>query len=91
MDLLERISHNKKELYNLALEYFRNINPEQYEYIQFDKIVSKSIAVLIDHDFIPTPCIEIKLNVLQNQKEVVDYFLYINAEREFIDELLVMY
>lgn len=91
MDLLERISHNKKELYNLALEYFRNINPEQYEYIQFDNIVSKSISILIDHDFIPTLCIEIKLNILQNQKEVGDYFLYINEEKEFIDEFLVMY
>lgn len=28
MDLLERTFQNKKELYNLALEYFYNISPE---------------------------------------------------------------
>jgi len=88
MDLLERISHNKKELYNLALEYFRNINPEQYEYIQFDKIVSKSISILSDHDFIPTPCIEVELELLKEQKKTANYFLYINENKEFIDEFL---
>lgn len=88
MDLLERISHNKKELYNLALEYFRNINPEQYEYIQFDKIVSKSISILSDHDFISTPCIEVELELLKEQKKTANYFLYINENKEFIDEFL---
>ncbi|KIO52174.1 hypothetical protein [Flavobacterium hibernum] len=90
MDLLEKTIDSKNELYNFALEYFYNINPEQYEDIQFDNVVSKSISILLDHDFIPTPCIEIKLNILQNQKKVRDYFLYINEEKEVIDEFLVM-
>lgn len=89
MDLLERTFQNKKELYNLALEYFHNISPEQYEDTQFDKIVLKSISILIDHDFIPTPCIEIKLELCKNQIKRGDYFLYVSENKEFIDELLI--
>jgi hypothetical protein len=65
MDLLERIFQNKKEFYNLALEYFYNINSAIYEDTKFDMIVSKSISILIDHDFIPTPCIENQIRTSQ--------------------------
>ncbi|MEG2100982.1 MAG: hypothetical protein RRY99_05680 [Flavobacterium sp.] len=88
MDLLEKTISNKKELYNLALEYFYNINPKQYEDIQFDNIVSKSISILLDHDFIPTQCIEIKLEFYKNQIKTANYFLYVDEKKEFIDEFL---
>lgn len=88
MDLLEKIFHNKEELYNLALEYFHNINSEEYQDIQFDNIISKSISILIDHDFIPTPCIEIKLELYTNQIKTANYFLYVDEEKKFIDEFL---
>jgi len=89
MDLLERIFQNKKEFYNLALEYFHNINSAIYEDTKFDMIVSKSISILIDHDFIPTPCIEIKLELRKNQIKRGNYFLYVSENKEFIDELLI--
>lgn len=90
MDLLERAFHNKKEFYNLALEYFHNINSDEYQDILFDNIVSKSISILIDHDFITTPCIEIKLELSKDEKKTGNYFLYVNENKEFIDEFLIV-
>lgn len=88
MDLLEKTSDNKNELYNLAFEYFYNINPEQYEDIQFDNVVSKSISILLDHDFISIPCIEIKLELYKNQIKTANYFLYVDEKMKFVDEFL---
>ncbi|WP_125717731.1 hypothetical protein [Flavobacterium ustbae] len=88
MNLLENTIREKEELYKLAVKYFQNINSEEYENIMFDKIVPKSIAILIDHDFIPTPCIEIKLELQNNQIKVGDYLLYIDEKKEFLDEFL---
>ncbi|KAF2509885.1 hypothetical protein [Flavobacterium foetidum] len=59
---MEKAVRNKKEFYNLATQYFQNIDSQEYEDLKFDSVISKSISILIDHDFIPTPCIEIKLN-----------------------------
>ena len=58
-------------------------------YIDFDEIISKSISILIDHDFIPTPCIEIKLELFKDQKKTGNYFLYVDEKKEFIDEFLI--
>ncbi|MBE8727181.1 hypothetical protein [Flavobacterium hungaricum] len=88
MNLLENTIREKKELYKLAVKYFQNINPDEYENITFDDLAAKSISILIDHDFIPTPCIEIRLELLRNQKRVATYFVYVNENREFIDEFL---
>lgn len=88
MGLLEKTIDNKNELYNLALEYFYNINPEQYEDIQFDNVVSKSISILLDHDFISIPCIEIKLELYKNQIKTANYFLYVDEKMNFVDEFL---
>ncbi|KRB53861.1 hypothetical protein [Flavobacterium sp. Root186] len=90
MDLNEFIVENKNEYYSLANEYFNNVNIEEYENEKVNAIVSKSISILIDHDFIPTPCVQIRLNLLQDQKEVGSYFLYINKDKEFIDEFLII-
>lgn len=55
----------------------------------FDKIIPKSISILVNHDFIPTPCIEIKLELLKDQKKEGNYILYVNEKKEFIDEFLI--
>ncbi|MFB9077560.1 hypothetical protein ACFFLS_01375 [Flavobacterium procerum] len=88
MDLLEKTIHNTKELYSLALKYFQNMDPAQYHDVEFDSILPKSISILIDHDFIPTPCIEIKLELYKNQIKSGNYFLYLNENKEFVDEFL---
>jgi len=88
MDLLYGTIHNKKEFYNLALKYFHHINAEEYD-IKFHVVSPKSISILLDHDFIPTPCIEIKLELLKDQKKEGNYFLYVNEKKEFIDEFLI--
>ncbi|MBB4801292.1 Fic family protein [Flavobacterium nitrogenifigens] len=88
MNLNLSIAENKIEYYQLAIQYFKNINSEEYENINFSEILPKSISILIDHDFIPTPCIEIKLELLENQKKTANYFLYLNENKEFLDEFL---
>jgi hypothetical protein len=89
MDLNKLIIENKNEYYNLAIEYLKRIDIKEYEQGEFNTIVPESISVLIDHDFIPTPCIKIRLNLLLDEKEAGKYFLYINQEKGFIDEFLM--
>jgi hypothetical protein len=89
MDLNKSSIENENEYYNLAIEYLKRIDIEEYEQGEFNRIVPESISVLIDHEFIPTPCIKIRLNLLLDQKETGKYFLYINQEKEFIDEFLM--
>jgi len=81
-------STDREKYYQLAIDCFQNIDPKVYENSMFE-IVSKSISILIDHDFIPTPCVEIKLELLKDQKKTGNYFLYVDKNKEFIDELLV--
>ena len=90
MNLLEKTIIEKEELYNVAEEYFYKIDSNEYENVKFDKIISKSIAILIDHDFIPTPCIQIKLELYKGLKVVGSYFLYLDENKEFVDEFLIV-
>lgn len=77
---------NKEELYGLAIEYYNNIDKD---YREECLIIPKSISILLDHDFIPTPCIEIKLELLKDQIKEGNYILYVNEKKEFIDEFLI--
>lgn len=83
MNLLETTIRDKEELYTLAVKYFKNINPEEYENVKFDTIIPKSISILIDHDFIPTPCIEIKLELQNNQIKLETIFCILMKTRSF--------
>lgn len=77
-----------EEYYQLAKDCLQSIDSKIYKNINCE-IVPKSISILIDHDFIPTPCIEIKLELLKDQKKTGSYFLYVNQKKEFIDEFLI--
>lgn len=90
MELNEFKVESKNDYYNLASEYFDNLNPQEYENIKIDNILPKSISVLIDHEFIPTPCIKIKMSLFQDQKEVGAYYLYVSKNKEFVDEFLII-
>ncbi|KAF2516357.1 hypothetical protein EYY60_01215 [Flavobacterium zhairuonense] len=83
MDL--KVIQCKNEYYELAQEYLKKMDILDFN---TNEIISKSISILVDHDFIPTPCIEIKLELLENQKKTANYFLYLNENKEFIDEFL---
>jgi hypothetical protein len=91
MDLHREITENKEEYYNLAIKSYCNINTEEYMNKMISSIVPKSIAILIDHLFIPTPCLEIKIEIyhIEEQKGVSSYLLYIDEKKEFIDEFLI--
>lgn len=84
---LSSINKYKKDYYKLANDYLANIDSNELD-ISFDETISKSISILIDHDFIPTPCIEIKLELQNNQIKVGNYFLYIDENKQFLDEFL---
>lgn len=90
IDLNKFINGDVNEYYNLAMEYFNKISIQEYQRDEFNTIIPKSISILVDHNFIPTPCIEVKLVFLQDQKEIGAYFLYINEKKEFIDEFLII-
>ncbi|WP_146194559.1 hypothetical protein [Flavobacterium crocinum] len=83
MDL--NIVQYKNEYYELAQEYLKKID---FIEVNIVEIIPKSISILIDHDFIPTPCIEIKLELYENQIKSGNYFLYLNENKEFVDEFL---
>lgn len=89
MDKFKNILDNKEELYRLAIKYYYNIEEEYLEHI--NKIIPKSISILIDHEFITTPCIEIKIQLYHNDEKLdnASYYLYVNEEKEFIDEFLI--
>ncbi len=90
MNILNLVIQNKEAYYNLASEYFNNINPEEYENIKLDNILPKSISILIDHEFILTPCIKVKMSLFQDQKEIGTYYLYVTKDKEFVDEFLII-
>ena len=88
MDLHKDIIENKEEFYSLAIEYYNKIDEEYREECSISR---KSIAILVDHEFIVTPCIEIKLELrsVVKQNKIGNYFLYVNQEKEFVDEFFV--
>lgn len=88
MDYYKDILDQKEDFYSLAMTYYYNIDQEYIDDIS--KIVPKSISVLIDHEFIPTPCIEIKLQLHHKEENegISSYYLYVNEKKEFIDEFL---
>jgi hypothetical protein len=90
MDLNKAILEEKEEYYNLAIKNYYNINTEEFNNV-IRSIVPKSISVLIDHPFIPTPCLEIKIELhhKETQNEVGYYFIYIDENKELIDEFLI--
>lgn len=90
MNLEHQIINHKEEYYRLATEYYNNIEAEHRTDIA--KITPKSIAILIDHEFIPTPCIEIRMELFQRKsnKGIGFYSLYIDQEPKFVDEFLII-
>lgn len=87
---LNTIYKSKEDYYSLANDYFNKIDSDKLEINFLFKIVSTSISILVDHDFIPTPCVEIKLLFVQDEKEVGYYFLYVDENKVFVDEFLVI-
>ncbi|UPZ16301.1 hypothetical protein [Flavobacterium humidisoli] len=85
---LNIIIENKNDYYKLATHYLKKIEGIELE-ADFDEIIPKSISILLDHDFIPAPCIEIRLELLKDQKTISDYFLYVDENKEFVDEFLI--
>ncbi|EJL59511.1 hypothetical protein [Flavobacterium sp. CF136] len=87
MDLHKNIVENKEEFYNLAIQYYNNIEDE---FKEADSIIPKSISIVVDHEFIPTPCIKIKLELYSQdqQKKTGNYYLYLDMAKHFIDEFL---
>jgi hypothetical protein len=86
LDLLK----SKEELYLLALEYLNRIEADEFNIGNY-KIENNSITYLVDHNFIPVPCIKIELRLIKNSHifSNYNYYLYIDDDLKFIDEFLV--
>lgn len=56
MDIELNIIQDKADYYELAQKYLRKIASIDLT-SNFEEIIPKSIAVLVDHNFIVTPCI----------------------------------
>jgi hypothetical protein len=84
---LENILENKERLYLLAVKYYYKIDEDFLN--NTDKVINKSISILIDHEFIPTPCIEISLEIYHKDNHSSNYFVYFDEKKEFIDEFFI--
>ncbi len=77
---LNVIVENKNDYYKLASEYLKKIKTIELD-VDFDEIIRKSISILVDHDFIPTPCIEIKLELRKYQiKQAIILFMLMKTK-----------
>ena len=85
LDLLK----SKKDLYSLALEYLNRIEADEFNIGSY-KIENNSISYVVDHNFIPVPSIKIELRLIKNSHifSKYNYYLYIDANLNFIDEFL---
>jgi len=54
-------------LYNLVIEYYNNIDKEC---IEKELIILKSISIIIHHEFISTPCIEINWSLIHKTNKI---------------------
>ena len=88
---LSVICKNKVDYYNLANDYFNKLDSDELEINDLSIIFPKSISILIDHDFIPTPCIEIRLDLYQQEQQLSNckYILYVDEKKDFVDEFLI--
>lgn len=84
---LESILENKERFYLLALEYYYKIDEDYVN--NTEKVDNKSISILMDHEFIPTPCIEIRLEIYHKDNNSSYYFVYFDEKKEFIDEFFI--
>jgi hypothetical protein len=87
MDIARDILEQKDEFYNIAKLYLSKIEEVDFE---IDTVVNKSISILLNHEFIVTPCIEIKIKIYCKDDEIYLYCLYLSYNKEFIDEFLIL-
>jgi hypothetical protein len=81
------------DLYDLAVTHYNMIDFDTVEIKDQDIIISKKcITEIHSHSFIPTPCIEIKLDIhlKSTNKNIGSYSLYITNENKYLDEFLVI-
>lgn len=87
------IKMNTEELFDIAISHYNAIDFENVEVKHKNIIIGgKYIAEVNNHDFIPTPCIEIKLDLQSsNTNRIIGHYsLYITNNKEFLDEFLVL-
>lgn len=92
MDIIE-IIENKAYYYDLSHTYFGQLNQKDFiEDLQvpLSEIRNESISLLLDHDFIHTPSIQVRLELLQDLLTIGTYTLYIDDLGNVVDQFLVI-
>jgi len=85
---------NKEDLFDLAIIRFNAVDFHDVETkLQDISIGKKLITVLDNHKFIPTPCVEIKLDLHHIlTKELIGYYaLNVADDKNIIDDFLVLF
>ena len=89
MNIKLDLFNSKEDLYLLALNYLNRIEVDEFNISNY-RIENNSISYLVDHKFIPVPCIKIELRLIKNSYifSNYNYYLYIDDNLRFIDEFL---
>lgn len=92
MDIIETILKNKEHYYALAHSHYNSSDKSDF-IITPSLAKNKSISLLLDHEFIFTPAIQIQLSLFieNGLLSIGMYTLYIDqSEENIIDEFLVI-
>jgi hypothetical protein len=80
---------NSQVYYEMAHDSLKNVN---FDEIGLDKKVliakHKSIAILVDHIFLPVPLTVVSLDLCIDNMRVAKYYVYIDEKNKVIDDVL---
>lgn len=83
---------NSQLYYNLAED---NLLKVDFEGVEIDSKLlnakNKSIAILVDHEFLPTPLTVVSLDLYVADDVVGMYQIYIDEENIIVDDMLNLY
>lgn len=77
-------------------EYCKNqFNEIDFSDIELEKEMitakNKAIYTLVDHAFLPTPTLVIKLDLFIRQRQIGYYELYLKEDNSFFDDVLKLF
>lgn len=84
---------NHEEYFLLAKKFYSKLEIDKSErrLLKNSTLCNYSISVVTYNKSIPIlPCIEINIRIIEEEKIIGNYLLYINFKNDFIDEYLII-